>query len=98
MIYAGGIWTVGVISALAFGYAWVFHSPRWVYLALGGLALAVIGVSQLLPETHLFFISVREDLIFLMWLGIIAVPVFFYTMFVRWAARKAEARHDSSGN
>ncbi|MCF6305084.1 MAG: hypothetical protein L3J33_06905 [Rhodobacteraceae bacterium] len=95
MIYAGGIWTVGVISALAFGYAWVFHSPRWVYFCLLGLALAVIGGSQFLPQTHPFFVSVRGDLISLMWLGIIAIPVSIYTMFVRWAGRKAKARHES---
>jgi len=95
MIYAGGIWTVGVISALASGYAWVFRSPRWVYYFIFGAALvAIIGSQFLLPE-HPFGQSVKEDLVFLMWLGIVAIPVLSYAMFVRWARRKAKARHDS---
>ncbi len=95
MIYAGGIWTVCVISGLAFGYAWVFRSPRWVYYFISGLALTVIVASQFLLAGHPFGQSVKEDLIFLMWLGIIAIPIFSYAMFVRWAGRKAKARYDS---
>jgi len=98
MIYAGGIWTVAVISALAFGYAWVFHARRWVYYCMLGLALAAIGFSQLLPETHPFYMSVREDIVFLIWLCIIAFPVLLYARFVRWAGRKAKARHDTPRN
>jgi len=95
MIYAGGIWTVCVILALACGYAWVFRSPRWVYYFICGLALAVIIASQSLLAEHPFGKSVREDLVFLMWLGVIAFPVLSYAMLVRWAGRKAKERHDA---
>ncbi|MCF6304135.1 MAG: hypothetical protein L3J33_02035 [Rhodobacteraceae bacterium] len=84
-----------MISALAFGYAWVFRAKRWVYFGILGLGLLVIGGSQLLPQTHPFYISVRGDLVFLMWLAVIAIPILLYAMFVRWAGRKAKVRHES---
>ncbi len=94
MIYAGGIWTVGILSALACGYAWVFHAPRWVFGGMAGLALAVVVFSQFLVQTHPFYISVHDDLVFLKWFCIIAFPILVYAMFIRWARRIAEARHD----
>ncbi len=95
MIFAGGIWTVGVISALAFGYAWVFRSPRWVYYFICGLGLTVIIASQFFLVEHPFGQSVKDDLIFLFWLVSIGIPVFIYAMFVRWARGKAIKRHDT---
>jgi len=94
MIYAGGIWSIAVLYGLAFGYARVFNAPRWVYFLLPALALLIIALSQTLPDSHMFNQSVRDDLVGLFWLGVIAVPVGGYAMLIRLARKKAEARHD----
>lgn len=96
MMSGGGIWTVAVGVALGFGYAKVFGAPRHVYLTILAVALGVIVSSQLfLSQTHPFYQSVQGDLIFLFWMAYLAIPVGIYTLFVRWARRKAEARDDS---
>lgn len=95
MISGGGIWTIGIIVALAFGYARVFGARRIIYKVIIGMAVGVVVSSQLFLEaSHPFYQSVHDDLIFLFWAGYIAVPLAIYTLFVRWARKKAEARHD----
>lgn len=96
MIYAGGIWTITIVSALACGYAWVFGARRVVYLAIMAVAAGSILASQVfLTASHPFHTSVYGDLVFLFWASVIAVPVGFYIMFLRWARHKAEERHDA---
>lgn len=94
VLYSGGLWTVFLILALATGYVWVLNWPRRVYWIILGAAIAVIGLSQILPTTHLFRISIYEGLVWWMWAAIIASPVLAYSMFVRWIKRKIEAKDD----
>ncbi len=95
MIFSGGIWSICIMAGLAFGYARVFNAKRWVHFIIIGIAVALVLISQILPQGHVFRQSVRQDLIFLFWAGAIAVPVGIYTLFIRWARRKVEARHDA---
>ncbi|MBL4806916.1 MAG: hypothetical protein JKY31_06445 [Rhodobacteraceae bacterium] len=95
ILYGGGLWSIGILMALAFGYARVFDAGRRGYYFIAFLATVVTVFSQLLPRTHPFYQSTNDDLWVLFWCGMIAIPVGIYTLFIRWARRKVEARNDT---
>jgi len=94
ILYAGGLWTVFLITALAMGYVWALNLPRRVHKLLSGAAIAVIALSQFLPESHMFRIRVFEGLHWWFWAIMIAIPVLTYALLLRWIKQKAEARND----
>ena len=94
IIYAGGLWTIALIAGVSAGYIWALNVPRWAYKALFAVAVLTVAVSQALPESHLFRISVAEGLHWWRWALTIAFPVLIYAMLIRWIKRKAEARND----
>lgn len=93
-LYAGGLWTIALIVGVSAGYIWALNLPRWAYKALLAMAALVVAVSQALPETHLFRISVAEGLHWWRWALTIGLPILAYAMVIRWIKRKADARHD----
>ena len=95
LLYAGGLWTVFLITALGCGYIWALNGPRWGYRALLLLAVLIIGASQFIDETHAFRISIAEGLHW--WKGaiLIAFPVLLYAMVIRSIKRKVNAKNDS---
>jgi len=97
-LYAGGLWSVFLITAISMGYVWALNLPRLAHKVLLGAAIVVIVISQLLPESHLFRIRVFEGLQWWFWAFIIFLPVFGYVLLLRWVKRKAKARDDSRGN
>lgn len=94
ILYAGGLWTVILFSAIGSGYLWALNARRVAYYSLLAVAVAVIIGSQFLPAQHAFKISILEGLIWWRWAITLAIPVLLYAMFVRWLKRKAMARHD----
>jgi len=95
ILYAGGLWTVVLISGVLAGYNWALNGSRRTYWLLLGAAIVTIAISQLLPDTHLFNKRIAEGLHWWRWALTIAVPVLGYAMVIRWIKRKANARHDS---
>jgi hypothetical protein len=94
ILYSGGLWTIFLITAVSCGYVWVLNAPRVAYKVLIILALIAIIGSQVLPESHLFRISVSEGLHWWKWALAVAIPVLGYGLLVRWIKKKADARHD----
>lgn len=94
ILYSGGLWTVFLITAIACGYVWVLNGPRITYKVLIVLAIITIIGSRLLPEAHLFRISVSAGLHWWKWALAVAIPVLGYGLLVRWIKKKADARHD----
>lgn len=87
---AGGVWTVLILAALAAGYVRVLDLGRrgyWAVAAISGVAL--LG-SQFLQQEAVFRQAVAEDLRFLFWLAVLAIPVVGYGALVRWARRHAK--------
>jgi len=95
LLYAGGLWTIAVIAALMAGYIWALGWPRWANWVLLAAAVLVVILSQFLPATHLFNVSVAEGLHWWRWALTIAAPVLAYALVIRWIKRKVDARHDS---
>lgn len=94
ILYSGGLWTVFLITTLACGYVWVLNGPRIAYKMLVVAAVLVVAASQVLPDTHLFRISVSAGLHWWKWALAVAIPVLGYGLLVRWIKKKADARHD----
>ena len=94
ILYAGGLWTVFLITAVSMGYVWALNLPRRAYTLLLAVAVAVILLSQALPASHLFRIRVFEGLHWWLWAIIIAIPILTYAFVVRWIKRKVEAKDD----
>ncbi len=95
LLYAGGLWTVFLITALGCGYIWALNGPRWGYKALLLLAVVVISGSQLLADIHPFRVSIAEGLGWWKWAVLIAIPVLVYAMAIRWIKTKVNAQNDS---
>ncbi len=94
VLYAGGLWSVFLFTALGCGYIWALNGPRWAYGALLGLAVLVITGSQALPETHPLRISIAAGLHWWKGAALVAFPVLLYAMGIRWIKKKVNARHD----
>jgi len=94
LLYAGGLWTVFLITALGCGYIWALNGPRWGYRVLLILAALVIITSQFLDGSHAFRISVAQGLHWWKWAVLIAFPVLIYAMVIRSIKRKVNAQND----
>ena len=95
LLYAGGLWTVALLTAISAGYLWALSGRRLAYYILLGVAVVVTIGSQFLPEQHAFRQSILEGLIWWRWAITLAIPILLYAVLVRWLKRKANARHDA---
>ena len=98
ILYAGGLWTIFLVTSVAMGYVWALNLPRSGYKVLLAAALAIIVMSQFLPAAHPFRMRVFEGLHWWFWAIMIAIPVLAYAMLVRWIKKKAETRDDARRN
>lgn len=94
---SGGLFTVIPIALMALGYARVFDAPRKIYIVIAAIFALTIICSQFLPSTHIFRITVAENLLdlgkFLIWL----LPVLGYGLLIRQVRKKTKAREEHDG-
>lgn len=94
---SGGIFSVIMVTLLAFGYARVFDAKRPVYIGVGIVFVAIILGSQLLPAHTTFRVAIARNLLSIGTVLVWALPFLAYGSVIYYIRRKTREREKNHG-